>query len=122
VRIEPVQSSPGLYYQHEAEARMYNSDWKIVTYLNLKQASDNVHTVSKHVEQTAEFCRKHDDTIWLNLTECRTTINNVNRRLRNVKERRSLVSQLTRNEKVVPRRKRGLFNFIGQISYSFSGC
>ena len=48
VRIEPVQSSPGLYYQHEADARLYNSEWKIVTYLNLKQASDNVDTVSKY--------------------------------------------------------------------------
>jgi hypothetical protein len=62
LRIEPVQSSPGLYYQHEAEARLYNSEWKIVTYLNLKQASDNVYFVSRYIEQTIEFCRKHDDT------------------------------------------------------------
>ena len=121
VRIEPVQSSPGLYYQHEADARLYNSEWKIVTYLNLKQASDNVDTVCKYIEQTVEFCRKHDDTLWLNLTECRTTINDANRKLRNVKEMRSLVSQLTRTEKVVPRRKKGLFNFIGQISHSLFG-
>jgi hypothetical protein len=113
------QSSPGLYYQHEAEARLYNSEWKIVTYLNLKQASNNVDTVSRYIEQTVEFCSKHN-TLWLNLTECRTTINDANRKLTNLKEMRSLVSQLSRTE-VFHRRKRGLFNFIGQISHSLFG-
>jgi hypothetical protein len=121
VRIEPVQSSPGLYYQHEAEARLYNSEWKIVTYLDLKQASNNVDTVSRYIEQTVEFCRKHDNTLWLNLTECRTTINDANRKLTKLKEMRSLVSQLTRTERVIHRRKRGLFNFIGQVSHSLFG-
>jgi hypothetical protein len=46
VKNEAVKNSPGLYYQHESAARLYNSEWKIVTYLNLQQASDNVDIIS----------------------------------------------------------------------------
>jgi hypothetical protein len=35
VRIEPIQNSPGLYYQHETQARLYSSKWKVVTYLRV---------------------------------------------------------------------------------------
>jgi hypothetical protein len=34
-RNEPVQSSPSLYYQCEGTARLYTSEWKVVTYINL---------------------------------------------------------------------------------------
>jgi hypothetical protein len=107
VRIEPIQNSPGFHYQHEAQARLYSSKWRVVTYLHLKQACDNIDDVSKYAEQTIEFCRKHDNTLWLNLTECRTIVSNANRKLTNLKEMRSLVSQLTRTEKVDHRRKSG---------------
>jgi len=43
-RIEPVPISPGLYYQHEGTARLYTSEWKVVTFLSLQQASNNVDT------------------------------------------------------------------------------
>jgi hypothetical protein len=56
IRNEPVETSPGLYYQHEAQARLYNSEWKIVSYHELQQASDNVDVVSKHIEATIDFC------------------------------------------------------------------
>jgi hypothetical protein len=70
-----------------------------MTYLNLQQASNNVDVISQYTEQTIGFCKKHDNTLWLNLTECRTAINDVTRKLANLKEMRDLVSQLTRTEK-----------------------
>jgi len=41
-RNEPLQSSPGLYYQCEGTARLYTSEWKVVTFLSLQGASNNV--------------------------------------------------------------------------------
>jgi superfamily I DNA and/or RNA helicase len=96
---------------------LYSSEWKIVTYLNLQQAINNVDLINKYVETTIEFCKRHDTSLWLNLTECRTTINDATRKLGNQKEMRSLV----RMEKNTPRAKRGLFNFVEQISHSLFG-
>jgi hypothetical protein len=50
VRIEPIQNSPGFHYQQEAQTRLYSSKWRVVTYLNLKQASDNIDDLN--AEQT----------------------------------------------------------------------
>jgi hypothetical protein len=121
IRNEPIEHSPGLYYQHEAQARLYNSEWKIVTYLDLQQASDNVDVVGKYIEATVDFCNKHSNSLWLNLTECRTTIRDATRKLEGLKGMRSLASQLTKTERNEPRTKRGLFNFVGQISHSLFG-
>lgn len=101
VRNEPIENSPGLYYQHEGKARLYNSEWKIVTYINLQQASANVDVIARYIEETMNFCMRYDSSLWLNLTECRTTVSDATR-LENLKEMRNLVSQLTRTGKNAP--------------------
>jgi hypothetical protein len=121
VRKRPLPSSPGLYYQHVSEARLFNSEWKIVTYLSLQQASDNVDVIGKYLGATVEFCEKHDKSLWLNLSECRTIIFYATRQFEKLKGMRNLATQLTRTESKVVRRKRGFFNFIGQISHSLFG-
>jgi hypothetical protein len=62
-RIEPVQSSPGLYYQFVGTARLYSTEWKVVTYLRLEGASDNVDAVWKYIDFTVAFCAKHS-SLW----------------------------------------------------------
>jgi hypothetical protein len=121
IQNEPTENSPGLYYQYEAQARLYNSEWKIVTYLELQQASDNVDVIGKHIEATIDFCNKRSNSLWLNLTECRTTIRDATRKLQKLKDMRNLALQLIRTEKNAPRTKRGLFDFVGQISHSLFG-
>jgi hypothetical protein len=59
-----VPSSPGLYYQHETEARLFSSEWRTVTYLNLQQVSDKVDVTGKYLGATVDFCKKHDKTLW----------------------------------------------------------
>jgi hypothetical protein len=59
VRVEPIPSSPGLYYQHQREARLYNSEWRVVTYLDLEQASKNLDAVGTYIDLTIGFCKKH---------------------------------------------------------------
>jgi hypothetical protein len=70
-----------------------------VTYLDLKQARDNLDTVGNYINLNIGFCNKHDKSLWLNLTECRTTINDATRKFENLRTMRNLVSQLTRRER-----------------------
>jgi hypothetical protein len=121
VRVEAIPSSSGLYYQHQEEARLCNSEWIVVTYLDLEQASKNLDVVGTYIDLTIGFCKKHDKSLWLNLAECRTTIRDSKRKSENLKGMRDLVSQLTRRETVMHRERRGLFNFIGQVSHSLFG-
>jgi hypothetical protein len=48
-RNEPVQNSPALYYQRKVTARLYASEWRVVTYINLLETSDNVEDTGKDI-------------------------------------------------------------------------
>jgi hypothetical protein len=118
VRVEDIPSAPGLYYEHQAEARLYNSDWKVMTYVDTQQASENLDIIEKYIKLTLGFCKRHDSTLWLNLTSCRTSINEVDRKLDRLKHTHDLVRQITRSDDKNHRQRRGILNFIGRVSHA----
>jgi hypothetical protein len=36
-----IKESPGLYYNHIGEAQLYNTEWKLLTYIDLQEADQN---------------------------------------------------------------------------------
>jgi hypothetical protein len=44
VTEQQFKESPGLYYDHVGEARLYSSEWNVVTYINLEVVDDNFET------------------------------------------------------------------------------
>ena len=120
-QIEPVQSSPGLYYQPVGTARLYSSEWKVVTYLSLKVASDNVDEIRKYIDFTAAFCVKHSNLWQPNPTICNSILDTVKREYEKVQEMRSLVLQLTRTERGTSRQLKGIFNLVGHVAHSLFG-
>ncbi|PNF33117.1 hypothetical protein B7P43_G15216 [Cryptotermes secundus] len=40
--------SPGLYYERLGEAQLYNTEWKIITYVNLDEADKNLDAVKNY--------------------------------------------------------------------------
>jgi predicted kinase len=79
----------------------------------LQQASDNVDVIGRYLGATTDFCEEHVKKLWLNLSECRTTIFDATRQVEKLKCMKNLAHQLTRTEVSLVRKKRGLFNFIG---------
>lgn len=65
-----------------------------------------------------DFCKKHDHTFWINFTDCKQTIQYMDKEIKEVENMKTLVRQLTRNHDNTnySRNKRGVFNFIGGIS------
>lgn len=120
-RIEPVQCSPGVYYQHEGTAKLYASEWKVITHLSLRGASNNVDGIGKYVDFTVAFCIKHN-TLWKpNPTVCKSIIGAVKRKYEKVQEMRRLVLHLTRTERGTRRKKRGIFTLVGHAAHSLFG-
>ena len=39
--VQQCKESPGLYYDCIAEAHLYSTEWKVVTYINLEIVDDN---------------------------------------------------------------------------------
>jgi len=64
-----------------------------------------------------DFCKNHQHTYWINLTDCTKITDYIDRQIKEVEDLKLLVRQLTRIEDMNKSRfKRGVFNFIGGIS------
>jgi len=59
VTVQQFKESPGLYCDHGGEARLYDTEWKVVTYINL-EIVDNFETVRNYMQISAEFCKRHE--------------------------------------------------------------
>jgi len=70
VTIQTFKESPGLYYDHLGEAQLYNTEWKIVTYINLRDVEENFRVVKDYAQMSINFCKKHINTFWVNYTDC----------------------------------------------------
>jgi hypothetical protein len=60
--IQRFKESPDLHYEHVGEAQLYNTEWKIVTYINLEEADYSLETVKKYTQLSIEFCEIHEHT------------------------------------------------------------
>ena len=50
VTIQTFKESPGLYCDQLGEAQLYNTEWKIITYINLHDAAENVRGVKDYAQ------------------------------------------------------------------------
>ena len=120
-RLEPISESPGLYYEHVGEARLSTSEWKILSYVNLAQVNTNFDVVKRYAKFTVDFCRAHERSDWANLTECRTTITQVDRKIAKLELIKGTLMDLTKWDSSSLRFRRRLFGFIGTISHTLFG-
>jgi hypothetical protein len=56
VTIERYTEASGLYYDKIGDARLYNAEWKIVTYVDLDAANRNLETVKNYARLSIAFC------------------------------------------------------------------
>lgn len=80
-RLERIPESPGLYYEHVGEARLSTSEWRILSYVDLKQVDVNFDVVKRYAKFTVDFCQTHERSDWVNLTECKASIRHVDRKI-----------------------------------------
>jgi hypothetical protein len=115
--LQKFKESPGLYYDYIREAQLYNTEWKRLTYIDLREADQNLETVNKYAHLTMEFCNKHEHTYWINLTDYTIITRYIDRQIKEAEDLKLIVRQLTRIEdEEHVRLKRGVFNFMGAVS------
>jgi hypothetical protein len=83
--LERYNESPSLYYERLGDAQLYNTEWKMVTYVNLDEADRNLDTVRKYAQMSINFCKNHEHTFWVNFTDCRKSSQFIDIKIREVK-------------------------------------
>jgi hypothetical protein len=55
--IQRFKELPSLYYDHVSEAQLYNTEWRILKYINLQEADHNLGTVKKYANHPWSFVK-----------------------------------------------------------------
>ena len=65
-RLRSFKESPGLYYDHVGEAELCNTEWRLLTYIDLLEAGQNLET--KEVGPIIYLlCKSQEHAYWINL-------------------------------------------------------
>lgn len=148
-QVETMSDSPGLYYENIGETQLYNTEWKLVTYVNLRQIDDKINEAGKYLNIITQFVSNSKRNAWIsagnfsraennkrknNVTFnkiVKGSLNNIKEsesKLMQVKETRQMIKELVRDrenplriKRQIKRGKRGVFDFVGRIAHILFG-
>jgi hypothetical protein len=61
-------------------------EWRRLTYINLQEADQNLETIKKYAQLSMDFCKNHEHTYWINLTNCMKITRYIDREVKEVED------------------------------------
>ena len=55
-QIEEFEKSPGLYYVDRGTVQLYNTVWKTIIYVNLREEDMEVNSVGTYIDHVERLC------------------------------------------------------------------
>jgi hypothetical protein len=65
--IDRYDESPGLYYELLGETVLYNSEWKTIVYVNLKETDSQTEQLDQYISHVNKLCTLNEIQNW---TDC----------------------------------------------------
>jgi len=59
-KLQRFKKSPGLYYDYIGEAQLYSTEWRLLTYIDLRETDLNLESTKRYAQLSTEFCNKHE--------------------------------------------------------------
>lgn len=115
-RQEKILQSPGLYYESRGEADLYSSEWKIITFVNLTTLDVEFKRVEEYGERTLNFCEKNSKAQWIQYSGCQVFMPSLRPKLAQLQQMKRILVQLSAKPQPSSKRRRGIFNFVGEVS------
>jgi hypothetical protein len=116
--IDKYEESPGIYYESLGDVTLFNTEWKTVVYLNLKDMSQESERVEQYIDHISKLCSATETRNW---TDCNHFETIARDKLNQVKGSENVLKDLIESDAVPRRRRRGIFNFIGEVSKTLFG-
>jgi hypothetical protein len=110
--IEKYDKSPGLYYELLCEAALYNTEWKTIVYVNLKEIDSQTEQLGQYIDYVNKICHATEIQNW---TDCNHFSSLSRDRFRQLQETERILNEIIGKQGKV-RRRRGALNFVGEIS------
>jgi hypothetical protein len=65
--LENYDQSPGIYYENKGQVNLYNTEWQVVVYVDLKRISSQSDEIELYIKHINKLC--HEITVQ-NWTDC----------------------------------------------------
>jgi hypothetical protein len=65
--VERYDDSPRIYFESKGHAKLYNSEWKTLIYINLKETTNQSVSVGQYLKHIKQLCQETEIRNW---TEC----------------------------------------------------
>jgi hypothetical protein len=65
--VEKYEESPGIYYQNKGQMNLYNTEWSVVVYVDLKKIDTQSQGLDQYIKHVNKLCQ---DIEVQNLTDC----------------------------------------------------
>jgi hypothetical protein len=62
--LEKYDESPGLYYELLGEAVLYNTEWKTIVYVSLKESDSNTEQLGQYINFVNKLCKSTEAQDW----------------------------------------------------------
>jgi hypothetical protein len=111
--LESYSESTGIYYENKGLLNLYNTEWQVIAYTNLKGIDSQSKELEQYIKHITRLCQ---DVIVQNWTDCQHFPEISRTRLLQIKRTEDLIIGVTEHRPKNARKRRGVFNFIGEIS------
>jgi len=103
--LTQTNSHTGLYFDEIGQVLFYTTQWKIVSYADLKPAQLQWRQVKEHQMKSGEYCTKVKNETWYHLTDCHAFASYVRSKTKYVDQLKSIIAEYLPLQQ--PRTKRG---------------
>ena len=90
--LQRFKESPDLYCDRIEEAQLYNTEWRIVTSVNLQEAHLKLQTVKKYAQWSVDFYKYHECMYLINFTDYMKITRYIDRQIKEVEDLKLLGS------------------------------
>jgi hypothetical protein len=111
--LEKYSDSTGIYYENKGQLNLYNTEWQVVVYTDLKGIDSQSYEIAQYIKHINKLCQ---DIAVQNWTDCHHFPELSREKLQQIKRTENLILDVAEHKVRNTRRRRGVFNFIGEIS------
>lgn len=108
-KLDPIQSSSGIYFQHHGRVKFHSDKWQLVVYIDIRNLNSELDLIKRTYEKSKNLCK----TAMVNSHEfnCRQIMDLVKIQIPKLSEQEDSLTHLINHK----RSKRGLFNAAGSV-------
>jgi hypothetical protein len=113
--IKVITSETGIYFDEVGQISFYPMTWKVVSYNDLKPTRDLWRKGKEHQKRVSQYCYRLESAPWYHLTDCNSFKVYVEPKIYYIDSLKDLVAEYLKTD-ASKRRKRGVLDFVGDIS------